>query len=113
VGTGWSGLVLPGLLVLGEFSETLPMPCALPGGGSVRMVCSRCVKGLESPREHYFSLLGLMLLSFPHKNVKVNVNILYLFYIDLCQNLLNPFRGTFTNLCSLKGSRVGAPLPEC
>lgn len=47
------------------------MPCALAEGGSARMVCRRFVEGLESAREHYSSLLGLRLISFPHKNVKV------------------------------------------
>ena len=78
--------------MLGEFPRTLPMLCALAGGGSAQMVCRRFVEGLERAKEHYFSLLGLMLKSlFPIKMSRLNV--LYLCYTDLCQNALNPFRG--------------------
>lgn len=62
------------LLVLAEFPGALPTLHALAsptGGGSAQVVCRRFVEGLESAREHYFSGLGLMLVSFPHKKIKV------------------------------------------
>lgn len=62
------------LLMLGGFPGTLPMPWVLTSpaeGDSAQMVCRRFVEKLESAREHCFSLLGLTLISFSHKNVKV------------------------------------------